>query len=125
MDLVEKKPKGIFPMLDEECYVPKGSDMGLMEKLAETHRKNDAFDYKRKKGVESVFTVNHYAGGVCYDVTGFLDKNRDLLQARTRERHGAARGHVCCATVDSREERREREREREGGRERERERASL
>jgi myosin heavy subunit len=80
LDLIEKKPKGILPMLDEECVVPKGSDMSLIQKLTETHRKSPFFEKPRKKGQESTFVVNHYAGGVAYGIDNFLDKNRDVLQ---------------------------------------------
>jgi hypothetical protein len=80
LDLIEKKPKGILPMLDEECVVPKGSDMSLLQKMTETHRKCAFFEKPRKRGQESTFVVNHYAGGVAYSVEGFLDKNRDTLQ---------------------------------------------
>jgi hypothetical protein len=67
------------PMIDEECVVPKGTDDTLLSKLQDTHRKN-LFWGKPPKGTKSIFVVNHYAGGVSYDVSRFLDKNRDMLQ---------------------------------------------
>ena len=79
LDMIEKKPKGIFPMIDEECVVPKGTDTTLLNKLQDTHRKNPFFG-KPPKGTKSIFVVNHYAGGVSYDVLNFLEKNRDMLQ---------------------------------------------
>ena len=79
LDMIEKKPSGIMPMIDEECVVPKGTDDTLLQKLQDTHRKN-VFWGKAPKGTKSIFVVNHYAGGVSYDVKFFLDKNRDQLQ---------------------------------------------
>lgn len=79
LDMIEKKPNGIFPMIDEECVVPKGTDTTLLNKLQDTHRKNPFFG-KAPKGTKSIFVVNHYAGGVSYDVLNFLEKNRDMLQ---------------------------------------------
>lgn len=79
LDMIEKKPNGIFPMIDEECVVPKGTDTTLLTKLQDTHRKNVFFG-KPPKGTKSIFVVNHYAGGVSYDVLNFLEKNRDMLQ---------------------------------------------
>ena len=79
LDMIEKKPNGIFPMVDEECVVPKGTDTTLLNKLQDTHRKNTFFG-KPPKGTKSIFVVNHYAGGVSYDVLNFLEKNRDMLQ---------------------------------------------
>ena len=79
LDMIEKKPSGIFPMIDEECVVPKGTDLTLLQKLQDTHRKNPFFG-KAPKGTKTTFVVNHYAGGVSYCVDNFLDKNRDMLQ---------------------------------------------
>ena len=31
--LIEAKGSGLFPLLEEECMVPKGSDAGLVSKL--------------------------------------------------------------------------------------------
>ena len=77
LDLIEKKPKGILPMLDEECVVPKGSDMSLLQKMTETRK--CAFSKPRKRGRVDL-RCEPYAGGVAYSVEGFLEKNRDLLQ---------------------------------------------
>ena len=40
LDLLELKRTGVFAMLDEECVVPKGSDVSLLQKMADLHRKN-------------------------------------------------------------------------------------
>ena len=74
-----QKGTGIFPMIDEECVVPKGTDTTLLQKMQETHRKNMYWG-KPPKGTRRVFVVNHYAGGVAYDVDMFLEKNKDQLQ---------------------------------------------
>ena len=79
LNMLEKKPRGVFPMVDEECVVPKGSDDSLLNKLMDTHRKNE-FWGKPPKGSRTCFVINHFAGGVAYDVTNFLEKNRDVLQ---------------------------------------------
>eukprot|EP01047_Picozoa_sp_COSAG01_P016406 COSAG01_NODE_840_length_13184_cov_18.465724_5_plen_1561_part_00 len=79
LDMIEKKPKGIFPMCDEECVVPKGTDDTLLQKLQDTHRKNP-FWGKAPKKTKTVFVVNHFAGGVPYNIENFLEKNRDTLQ---------------------------------------------
>jgi myosin heavy subunit len=79
LDMLEKKPKGLLPMIDEECVVPRGSDDSLLGKLMDTHRKNP-FWGKPPKGSRTCFVVNHFAGGVAYDITDFLEKNRDQLQ---------------------------------------------
>jgi myosin heavy subunit len=37
LDMLEKKPTGVLPLVDDECVVPKGSDDTLVEKLQHTH----------------------------------------------------------------------------------------
>jgi len=78
LDLIEKKPHGILPMVDEELIVPKGTDLTFINKLHDRYAKNPHYRAERKKRVE-IFTVVHYAGAVTYDSKGFLEKDRDRL----------------------------------------------
>merc|ERR1719357_1295682 len=81
IELIEK-PLGIFSILEEECIVPKASDITFKEKLYSQHLgKNKAFEKpKPKKGkAEAHFSLVHYAGTVDYNITGWLDKNKDPL----------------------------------------------
>ena len=76
------KPMGIFSILEEECMFPKASDVTFKNKLYDQHLgKNRAFE-KPKPGkgkAEAHFSLVHYAGTVDYNVTGWLDKNKDPL----------------------------------------------
>ena len=76
------KPMGIFSILEEECMFPKASDTSFKNKLYDQHLgKNRAFE-KPKPGkgkAEAHFSLVHYAGTVDYNVTGWLDKNKDPL----------------------------------------------
>ena len=76
------KPMGIFSILEEECMFPKASDSSFKNKLYDQHLgKNRAFE-KPKPGkgkAEAHFSLVHYAGTVDYNVTGWLDKNKDPL----------------------------------------------
>ncbi|XP_041936421.1 myosin heavy chain, fast skeletal muscle-like [Alosa sapidissima] len=81
IELIEK-PMGIFAILEEECMFPKASDITFKNKLYDQHLgKNKAFEKpKPKKGKpEAHFSMVHYAGTVDYNVTGWLDKNKDPL----------------------------------------------
>lgn len=69
---------GIFALLDEECSLGKGTDESFLEKLSVAHQGNPFF--QRKMLQKSSFTVIHYAGDVSYEVSGFLDKNRDTIK---------------------------------------------
>ena len=76
------KPMGIFSIPEEECMFPKASDVTFKNKLYDQHLgKTKAFEKpKPAKGkAEAHFSLVHYAGTVDYNVTGWLDKNKDPL----------------------------------------------
>uniref|UniRef100_A0A3Q2PPI2 Myosin heavy chain, fast skeletal muscle n=1 Tax=Fundulus heteroclitus TaxID=8078 RepID=A0A3Q2PPI2_FUNHE len=81
IELIEK-PLGIFSILEEECMFPKASDTTFKNKLIDQHLgKTKAFE-KPKPGkgkAEAHFSLVHYAGTVDYNITGWLDKNKDPL----------------------------------------------
>ncbi|XP_053194922.1 myosin heavy chain, fast skeletal muscle-like [Scomber japonicus] len=81
IELIEK-PMGIFSILEEECMFPKASDTSFKNKLYDQHLgKNNAFQKPKvvKGKPEAHFTLVHYAGTVDYNITGWLDKNKDPL----------------------------------------------
>merc|ERR1711990_60878 len=82
INLIEK-PMGIMSMLEEECIVPKATDMTYKEKLYKQHLGKCAQFIKPRPGVkrkfEAHFELCHYAGTVGYNVTDWLLKNKDPL----------------------------------------------
>ncbi len=87
LDLMEKKPMGLMLMLDEEVRVVRGSDESYLRKMFKAHLKKSKRLLDKKKGYKtkrSEFWIVHFAGDVKYDVTGFLDKNRDTLSSNLK-----------------------------------------
>ncbi|XP_022068846.2 myosin-7B-like [Acanthochromis polyacanthus] len=82
IDLIEK-PMGILSIMEEECMFPKATDLSFKTKLYDNHLgKSPNFQRPRpdkKRKYETHFEVVHYAGVVPYNITGWLDKNRDPL----------------------------------------------
>ncbi|XP_073721490.1 myosin heavy chain, fast skeletal muscle-like [Misgurnus anguillicaudatus] len=81
IELIEK-PMGIFSILEEECMFPKATDGSFKNKLHDQHLGKSAAFQKPKpvKGkAEAHFSLLHYAGTVDYNITGWLDKNKDPL----------------------------------------------
>ncbi|KAG7459364.1 hypothetical protein MATL_G00209830 [Megalops atlanticus] len=81
IELIEK-PMGIFSILEEECMFPKSTDTSFKNKLYDQHLgKNNCFlKPKPVKGkAEAHFSLVHYAGTVDYNITGWLEKNKDPL----------------------------------------------
>ncbi|KDN45270.1 P-loop containing nucleoside triphosphate hydrolase protein [Tilletiaria anomala UBC 951] len=100
IDLIESTtPIGILSCLDEECIMPKATDITFTEKLTRiwgTAKDGSAVDsvgaaIAAERGVAhgstkfaparfaQGFTVKHYAGAVEYRTDGWLDKNKDPL----------------------------------------------
>jgi myosin protein heavy chain len=81
------QPLGIISMLDEECIVPKATDLTLASKLVDQHAgKHVSFEKpKPPKGKQSDahFAMKHYAGLVRYNVLNWLEKNKDPLNDTT------------------------------------------
>lgn len=100
IDLIESStPIGILSCLDEECIMPRATDLTFTEKLNNTwstNRDGTARDaaglaLANEKGVAhgstkyaparfaQGFTIKHYAGNVEYRTDGWLEKNKDPL----------------------------------------------
>ncbi|XP_032816927.1 myosin heavy chain, skeletal muscle, adult-like [Petromyzon marinus] len=81
IDLIEK-PLGIMSILEEQCMFPKANDQTFKEKLYDQHLGKNKFFQKPKpsKGKhEAHFSLGHYAGNVDYNISGWLEKNKDPL----------------------------------------------
>ncbi|XP_042658541.1 myosin heavy chain, skeletal muscle, adult [Tyto alba] len=81
IELIEK-PLGIFSILEEECMFPKATDTSFKNKLYDQHLGKSGNFQKPKptKGkTEAHFSLIHYAGTVDYNITGWLEKNKDPL----------------------------------------------
>lgn len=104
IELIEK-PLGIISMLDEECIVPKATDMTYVsknlsfmkfylkhfyksqifkvQKIIEQHLgKHPNFEKPKPpkgKQAEAHFAMKHYAGTVRYNCINWLEKNKDPL----------------------------------------------
>merc|ERR1711881_709260 len=74
-----EKPMGIWAILEEESLFPKASDKTLEDKLKAQHLgKSAPFAKPQSKPDKNAhFAIIHYAGIVSYNVTRWLDKNKD------------------------------------------------
>ncbi|MED6251576.1 Unconventional myosin-Ie [Ataeniobius toweri] len=79
-DVIESKlnPPGIMSILDDVCATMhakgEGADQTLLQKLQGQIGSHEHFSSWNKG-----FIVHHYAGKVSYDVSGFCERNRDVL----------------------------------------------
>ncbi|XP_069168168.1 myosin heavy chain, muscle [Procambarus clarkii] len=80
IELFEKK-MGILSILEEESMFPKATDKSFQEKLNANHLGKSPVFIKPKPPkagqVEGHFAIVHYAGTVTYNLTGWLEKNKD------------------------------------------------
>jgi myosin-6 len=87
IDLIEVAKTGVLSVLDDVSKMPKANDGMFTERLHSTHknhfrlqlpRKSKMAYYKKLRDNEG-FIVRHFAGAVCYQTQGFIDKNNDAL----------------------------------------------
>lgn len=74
-----EKPMGIWAILEEESLFPKATDKSFEDKLKAQHLgKSTPFAKPQSKTDKNAhFAIIHYAGIVSYNVTGWLEKNKD------------------------------------------------
>uniref|UniRef100_A0A8C4VI24 Unconventional myosin-Ia n=1 Tax=Gopherus evgoodei TaxID=1825980 RepID=A0A8C4VI24_9SAUR len=100
--LIEDSKAGILAMLDEECLRPgvvtEETFLAKLNQVCASHKHYESRATQNARHVmdtslaSSCFRVHHYAGKVTYNVTGFVEKNNDLLfrdlsQAMWKARH--------------------------------------
>ncbi|XP_062453531.1 unconventional myosin-Ia isoform X2 [Rhea pennata] len=101
-NLIENGTCGILAMLDEECLRPgavnEDTFLGKLNQACAAHRHYESKETQNARRVTDAslpprcFRIHHYAGKVTYNVTGFIEKNTDLLfrdlsQAMWASRH--------------------------------------
>lgn len=91
IELVEKRPMGLLPMLESECKRGASALDGdaLVRAFNKQHHTHKAYTvcgpasaYKRHDGTRTTdadFKMAHFAGNVVYTVHDFIPKNRDAL----------------------------------------------
>merc|ERR1712209_161428 len=74
-----EKPMGIWSILEEESNFPKATDKSFEDKVKAQHLGKSANMAKAKSATDpnAHFAIIHYAGTVSYNVTGWLEKNKD------------------------------------------------
>jgi len=73
-----EKPMGLWAILEEESLFPKATDKSFEEKLKASLGKLPIFlKPQSKTDKHAHFAISHYAGIVSYNVTGWLEKNKD------------------------------------------------
>merc|ERR1719381_254754 len=74
-----EKPMGIWAILEEESLFPKATDKSFEDKLKAQHLgKSAPFAKPQSKTDKNAhFAIIHYAGTVSYNVTAWLEKNKD------------------------------------------------
>ena len=83
--LIEGRPFGILALLEEECSL-KGNvtDLSFATKIQQhigeqgSQHFNEYY-FRRPSDPKELFAVFHFAGPVQYDVTGWIEKNRDVM----------------------------------------------
>uniref|UniRef100_A0A8D0HCX4 Unconventional myosin-Ia n=1 Tax=Sphenodon punctatus TaxID=8508 RepID=A0A8D0HCX4_SPHPU len=88
-NLIEDGKGGILAMLDEECLRPgQVTEATFLAKLNQVFASHKHYESRVTQNAKHImdaslpahcFRIHHYAGKVTYNVTGFIEKNNDLL----------------------------------------------
>ncbi|WKX90047.1 hypothetical protein Q1695_009130 [Nippostrongylus brasiliensis] len=78
VQLFQSKPYGLLRLIDEESNINNGTDESMLAKLNQFLKTNEYYETPQRK--EPAFIIAHYAGKVKYQITGFREKNKDLMR---------------------------------------------
>lgn len=87
IEIIEHPKEGIFFLLDEESKMPQANDKRFTTQIHDKFKKHKKFGGPKKAPLKAnqklkddeAFLIRHYAGAVCYQTAGFLEKNNDAL----------------------------------------------
>jgi myosin-5 len=79
LDLLENKQKGIFSVCDDQSRFQWATNLTLVNRMYDAMGSHPRFLASHAERSRSQFCVLHYAGTVCYDSAGFLEKNSDTI----------------------------------------------
>lgn len=80
IDLISKKPEGLFILLEEHGMMGRKPDNGaLLNVIHNKHGDNKHPNYSKPRFGGDEFVVKHFAGDVTYNIKGFIEKNNDSL----------------------------------------------
>ncbi|XP_069818388.1 unconventional myosin-IXb isoform X3 [Dendropsophus ebraccatus] len=78
IQLISKKPTGLFYLLDEESNFPHATSRTLLAKFKQQHEDNKYF--VGTPVMEPAFIIRHFAGKVKYQIKDFREKNTDYMR---------------------------------------------
>ncbi|XP_054982407.1 unconventional myosin-IXb isoform X3 [Sorex araneus] len=78
IQLISKKPTGLFYLLDEESNFPHATSQTLLAKFKQQHEDNRYF--LGTPVLEPAFIIQHFAGRVKYQIKDFREKNMDYMR---------------------------------------------
>uniref|UniRef100_A0A8D2LVD0 Unconventional myosin-XIX n=1 Tax=Varanus komodoensis TaxID=61221 RepID=A0A8D2LVD0_VARKO len=77
LDAIEGSPVSIFSLLNEECRLNRASSAGQLQARIEAALASNPCVSRDRLSKEANFIVAHFAGRVCYQLEGMVEKNKD------------------------------------------------
>lgn len=79
LNLLAVNQMNLFALIDEDSNLGGRQDSELVAKMMANHEANELFEVSGLERGGTMFSVQHFAGQVLYNATGFLQKNRDVM----------------------------------------------
>uniref|UniRef100_A0A3B4AN60 Uncharacterized protein n=1 Tax=Periophthalmus magnuspinnatus TaxID=409849 RepID=A0A3B4AN60_9GOBI len=98
INLMSGKPTGLFELLNTEISLPDASDKNLLKKMMQHHQDSPFFETNS----DSIFTIQHFAGSVTYNIKDFVEKNCEHMRPEVvsllRSSERAFLHHLVCSS---------------------------
>uniref|UniRef100_A0A8C2MHB8 Myosin XVB n=1 Tax=Cricetulus griseus TaxID=10029 RepID=A0A8C2MHB8_CRIGR len=95
LDLLAGQPHSLLSILDSQTWLAQATDHTFLHKCHYHH--GDHPSYAKPQLPLPIFTVQHYAGTVTYQVHKFINRNRDHLDSAMVEMLGQSQLQLVCS----------------------------
>ncbi|GAA5809891.1 hypothetical protein MFLAVUS_003306 [Mucor flavus] len=81
VDLFTRPKHGLVDIINHHAKSTSSNDQSILDTLAKYNSNHASFSLKTSETGQRLFSIQHFAGLVSYSPTGFLESNRDSLNA--------------------------------------------
>lgn len=81
VELLTRSKHGISHIVDKHAKSTTSTDINMLESIIKQSNKHASFGIKQSETSQKLFCIQHFAGQVAYNPNGFLEANKDSLNA--------------------------------------------
>ncbi|KAI8334150.1 chitin synthase-domain-containing protein [Choanephora cucurbitarum] len=81
VELLTRSKHGISHIIDKHAKLSTSTDKNLLDAIIKHSNNHASFGIKQSETNQKLFSIQHFAGQVAYNPDGFLEANKDFLNA--------------------------------------------